>query len=693
MTSCCAHSTKEATWRTHQFGADHSGSSMKEGSNKLADQLPMGFMLPETTWEYVEELPDLRDGGPVAIDLETRDDGLANDRGSGWPYRAGRVVGVSMASSRGSHYAPLGHPDSPVADHAAVGRWVWDHARSGGLYFNASYDLGWSKIEWRWNTLPTDSVEDVQVMYFLLRETAKKWNLNGACDFAGVPRKDETILEKAAKAHGYHPKKDLWKLPARFVAPYAIQDAQSTLEAGRVLMTRIEAQGMQEAYRLECDLIPLLIHMREKGIRIDSSRIGEVRDQLLVTRDDALAQLTSHIGMGRTITMGDVGSPTWLGSMFREQNLPVAKTAIGNDSFESDTLEKIDHWLPQLVVRARKSNDAGEKFVGTYINDFCHRGRIHAEANAVATATTRFSYSSPPLQQMPSRVPEIATPIRGLFLPEPGEVWAAPDYSQQEYRLIVHFAAVCNMRGAMEAVERYRNDPSTDFHNYVVEITGLIRRKAKDTNFAKAFGAGKAKFALMTGMTLDDASITMDQYDRELPFVRGLGEFCKSRADKNGYVKLIDGARSHFDDWDAGWIDAEALREAKLLGIPTAPCDHAEAVRRRNDPNHPWHRRRLVRSGTHKAMNRLIQGSGARQTKLAMRECWREGIPPLLQMHDELDFSIDTEVRARRVAEIMREVVVLEVPVMVDLEFGPNWGAAKHTEWSEAFRAPGLRVS
>jgi hypothetical protein len=112
------------------------------------------------------------------------------------------------------------------------------------------------------------------------------------------------------------------------------------------------------------------------------------------------------------------------------------------------------------------------------------------------------------------------------------------------------------------------------------------------------------------------------------------------------------------------------------------PCSREEAERRVRDPNHAWHRRWIRRAETHKAMNALVQGSAARHTKRWMRACWREGIVPLLQMHDALDCSVASPELAERVAQLGREAVTLEVPMQVDLKFGRSWGDAKHT-WEE----------
>jgi DNA polymerase I-like protein with 3'-5' exonuclease and polymerase domains len=291
---------------------------------------------------------------------------------------------------------------------------------------------------------------------------------------------------------------------------------------------------------------------------------------------------------------------------------------------------------------------------------------------------------------MPSRDDEWAPLIRSCFLPEDGELWAGPDYSQQEYRLIVHVAELCRSRGAVQAADRYRRDPKTDFHEYVVEITKLIRRRAKDVNFAKAFGAGVSKFALMIGVSEDEARDIYNTYDEELPFVSITADKYTTFAKNNGYIKMIDGARGHFNLWEPSYRDFNREKSYKLADpeIDTQPCNETEAARRVNDNRHPWYRERLRRSFTHKAFNRMIQGSAARQTKKAMVDCYRAGYLPLIQLHDELGFSFNNEKDGLAVQSYMINAVKLNVPVMVDLEWGISWGRAaknKQTGYTATF--------
>ena len=335
---------------------------------------------------------------------------------------------------------------------------------------------------------------------------------------------------------------------------------------------------------------------------------------------------------------------------------------------------------------------AGANFVGKYILDYVVNGRIHAEihphrSEANGTKSFRFSYSDPPLQLMSSRDEELTPLIRGLFLPEEGEVWAKPDASQQEFRLAVHYAAVHNVPKTNIALERYRADPDTDFHAFAAQLTGLDRKHAKNVNFAKIYGAGVRKFAIMIGKPESEAKAIYEQYDRELPFLRALSQIYKSIAARQGYITLYDGARRHFDKWAPGGTWEKGA----------GPCERAEAERRLADPEHPWFGKGpLYRADIRNALNALIQGSAARHTKLWMRACWREGIVPLLQMHDALECSVATREQAEMVAQLCVEAIKLRVPMRVDLKFGRNWGDAKHT-WDElhniAETAPAISVT
>ena len=452
----------------------------------------------------------------------------------------------------------------------------------------------------------------------------------------------------------------------------------STLALYEKLNPILDQEKTRDAYRLDVDLLPMVLEMRRRGIRIDQDAAEQARNLLLGKRDAALAELSSQLGTA--VSMAEINSSKWKAKAFDANQIDYPRTPKGNPSFaagKSGWLAKHGHWLPRGIATAAKYDAAGTKFVEGHILNHIVNGRIHAEihpyrAEDGGTRSSRFAYSNPPLQQMPSRDPELGPLIRNVFLPEVGEFWAKPDVAQQEFRLLVHYAVQHKLRGAQEAADAYRNNPDADFHNVVAEMTGLDRSAAKATNFAKIYGAGVRKMAEMIGKPLDEVQAIVSQYDAKLPFVAALSTICQEKASRVGYTVLYDGARRHWNLWEV----------PRLYAKGAGPCGIEEARRRIADPEHPWYGQRLSRANVYTALNALVQGTAARHTKLWMRAVFREGIVPLLQMHDCLDCSVRTREQAELVAQLGCDAVSLEVPMRVDLKFGRSWGDASHT-WEE----------
>ena len=671
----------------------------------LPGQLPL--FLPDSDWESPKELPDLRGKiKELALDTETRDDSLSAGRGPGWAYGSVKIYGVSIAWDGGSFYAPVRHTDSDNFDIEHIQNWIENHEKSGIKFIahNANYDFA-SLMSDFFCKIPR-FIDDTMAMAVMCEENLPSYSLDSISKWVGIPGKDEHLLNEAAAAFGYakNVKSNLWRLPARFVGPYAVQDAVATLEIAKRLRQTIEFEGTREAYQLEMDLIPMVIEMRRRGIRVDTNRAEKSRDDLIKRRDNALIDLSKKLG--KSVSLKEINSAKHIEEWFNKEQIPFRRTEKNQQGkFDIEWMEKHEHWLPKSITIIRQLEMAQSKFLQGFILDYAHNGRIHASINQFrneegGTRSHRFSYSDPPLQQQYSRgktplKDELVDTVRGCFLPEIGEIWESTDYSQQEYRLLVHFAELLKAKKADIAGDQYRNNPSTDFHKFVAEITGLERTKAKDANFAVIFGAGIAKFALMTNLDENEAREVRLQYDQQLPFAKEANEICKAAAERRGFIRLIDGARSHFNFWEPAYRDWK--EESLYRGNEgCTPCSLEEAQKRINDPNHPWDGR-LVRSFTHKSLNRLIQGSAARQTKKAMKLCWDEGIVPLLQMHDELCFSVSSEKEGLRAAELMKDAIKLTVPMKTDIEYGTSWGTARKIEtkqkeilygatWSEAIR-------
>lgn len=638
-------------------------------------QLPL--FLPPSTWVAPTSLPDVR-GEMVGLDIECRDDGLANNMGPGWPYGMGYIAGVSLTWSGGKIYAPLRHPESVCYDHDTVGRWIGSIFGSCTVCMhNASYDLGWLRSVM---CLPYPRrLHDSMVMAAILDENRRgQYNLDAVARWRGVAGKNEGLLQEAALAFGIDPKREMWRLPAHYVGPYAEDDAAAALNCVQSMLPEIEQLELTDAYQLEIDLLPLLYEMRRRGIRIDSAAAERGILDIDRQRDQLLADLGRRVG--RQLDVRAIGMVEVREKLFDSESLPYPKTPKTNrGSFKARWLEQQTHWLPRTLVKINKLQRLAHVFLEGHILGSMHRGRIHAEMHSTnsdegGTRTSRFSYSGPPLQQMPSKVEKdsdddrkmAVAAVRNCFLPENDTVWVVEDYSQQEPRLTVHFAAVSNCRGAEEAVRYFKEHPDPDYHTMVAEMTGLPRDPAKIINLALAYDKRVRALARDLKCSVEEAQSMMDQYHERLPFVKPLHDLCDRRAASRGYIKLIDGARRNYNLWNVGYTPD--------LEIP--PCSYEEAMCRVADPDHPWYRGAVRRANTRTAMNALVQGSAARQTKRAMKNCWDEGFVPMLQMHDDLNFSISSDQESERIGEIMRDAIPLLVPMKVDREHGRSWGEA-----------------
>ena len=234
-------------------------------------------------WQPPSELPDLRRVGIIALDLETHDAALAADRGSGWATRQGHICGISIAhrtdGALRSLYIPIQHPDTDNFAAERVYRWLKDLVASDLRFVtqNGLYDWGWLRTEGGVLMPPGDRIEEIGALATLVDENRHRYSLKALCQWRGLPGKDETLLLEGCAALGlitdkrkkFRPQNHLWRLPARHVGPYAKADAVSTLHLFEELNPILDQQNTRAAYRLECDLLPMVLEMRRRGVRID----------------------------------------------------------------------------------------------------------------------------------------------------------------------------------------------------------------------------------------------------------------------------------------------------------------------------------------------------------------------------------------------------------------------------------------
>jgi DNA polymerase I-like protein with 3'-5' exonuclease and polymerase domains len=613
----------------------------------------------ETEWSAPTEFPDLTKHKTIAIDLETRDDGLGANKGPGWATNDGYVVGIAVASGDFHGYFPIRHANGPNLDLKMTLGWLQEQMDTPGITkvcHNAPYDIGWLMAE---GIKVQGPIIDTLIAAPLVDENRFSYRLDLlGKEYIGM-RKDEKILRAAATEWGIDPKAEMWKLPARFVGGYGEQDAVMTLKLWEYLKAQIEKQELWSVFDLESRVLPGVIDMRARGVRVDLDRAEQSRKILRERKQELLAFVKDKTGVDVEVWAADS-----IKKVFEDLGLPYPRTDAGAPSFTKDFLKDHPNEVAQTINKIREADKADSTFIDSILR-YEHKGRIHCEMHQLrsddgGTVTGRFSSSSPNLQQIPARDPEIKRLIRGIFVPEEGEQWGSFDYASQEPRLLLHFAASMPARMRGEMVDKFVEEfhaGNDDLHQMVADMAGLSRKPAKTVNLGIMYGMGKGKLANQLGISEDEAKRLLNLHEEKVPFVRTLANAASQRAESQGQIRTILGRLCRFDMW-----------EPRSFGY-NKPLKYDEAVKEYGTVGQG-----IRRAFTYKALNRLIQGSAADQTKLAFAQCYEAGHKPMLQVHDELCFSTNSEQQVSEIVEIMENGLDLKVPSKVDVALEKDWG-------------------
>lgn len=634
---------------------------------------------PEWNPPRIDDLPDWSGAKRICIDVETKDEGLANDLGPGVRFPGSYVTSYQFAIEDGpAFFLPVQFQGGDNLDREKVESYLREQcSKFTGTIVGANlpYDLDYMqereivfpKVKW---------FRDIQLAGPILNEYERSYSLEALANKYELPGKDDTELKEACRAHGIRVVKKsrkwmnhIWKLPARYVQEYGIQDVRLPLQILRKQERQIDAEDLWNIYDLESRVLPVVLAMRRHGVRIDIDKLNHIEDFTVKEEKLSLRQLEHDTGV--KVDFGDVWRAEPLSEALSRVGITCPKTINPKTdkeeiSVDADFLKGCKNSVADHILRARQMNKARTTFVHM-IRSHLVGDRIHctfnqlrktkSDGSSVGTITGRFSSADPNMQQQPSKRGVLGNLWREIYVPDVGCEWASCDYSQQEFRLVVHFAARAivkgkHLKGALEAAQAYIDDPDVDAHQAVADMVGISRTKAKTINFSIIYGAGGAKvcsqldlptkFVMskrlkkMIEVAGDEGEALLKNFNSKASYLKAMSELASSQAEKNGYVRTLLGRKCRFP-----------------IG---------------ND------RRRMF---TWKALNKLIQGSAADQTKLATIKCFEAGLCPQLQIHDELDKSIKNRDEAEEIAHIMRTCAPLTIPVKVDIEIGPSWGEAR----------------
>lgn len=584
---------------------------------------------PESKWvpPNLSELPDYRKAKLIAIDTETCDPNLLT-MGPGFLRGESYVVGISLAAEGfPAIYLPIRHEGGGNLDFDRVISYIADmlSTNTPKLGANILYDID------SLNTLGINiggAWNDIQIAEPLINEHLPVSLAALSRKYLGLS-KDETLLREAAATFNIDPKGELWKLPAKFVGPYAEADARLPLEIFRQQKEILTLGYLDNLYQLETDLLKVIWAMRKQGIRIDLNALDRLNNEWDIKIESMLKELENKYPFKINLW-----ESKFLQRVAEYHNLNIPYTAKGNPSLTNNWL--LGNPYTKLIGETRQLVKMKRDFIEGGLVKYLNGDRIHAQFHSLrkekgGTISGRFSSSNPNLQQIPARHPIFGKALRSLFIAEEGEHFVAADYSGQELRIASHYAYMSKAPGSVDLFNAYKANINLDLHQYIADIAGIDRRTAKTVSFLILYGGGPTKLMFEIKCDEDHARNIFKTYNEAFPAFRYTAELATSRAEERGYVKTILGRYRHFNPGDAYY----------------------------------------------KAFNSIIQGSAADQTKQAMVNLSQEGIVPLGCIHDELIFSIDDLKKIELIKEIMEQAIQFRIDHVVDIKSGSNWSQCK----------------
>ena len=608
---------------------------------------------PQSEWFPPDEFPNLSKYDEISIDLETKDPDLKT-KGSSSMRGQGDVVGIAIAVKDWAAYYPIAHESGPNLERKKVLGWFQDVLKTNAdkIFHNAIYDLCWIH---RLGLKIHGKIIDTMIMASLVDENRFRYDLNSvSSDYTGLG-KNETALQDAAKEWGVDAKSEMYKLPAMYVGEYAERDAEITLALWQELKKEIKAQELTSIVELECNVLPCILDMKIRGVRVSESQVDMLETKLKKEYNSEIERIHKDTGI-----YPEVWAAKSIESICNKLGIDdfdrTEKTK--KPSFTKNYLKNHKNKTLKRIAKARELDKLSNTFLES-IKNFVYKGRIHADIHQLrgevgGTITGRLSYSNPNLQQLPNYT-NIGMGIRSIFMPEEGHRWGCFDYSQQEPRLVVHYAlATLGTTGVASIADAY-HEGEADFHTMVAEIANIPRKQAKTINLGLFYGMGRAKLQAQLGVTESRAKDLLNTYHSAVPFVKQLIYHTMDRAQERGWIRTVLGRKCRFNMWEPatfGMHKPQTFEEASL--------EHGS--------------RNIKRAFTYKALNKLIQGSAADMTKKAMVDLKNEGLAPMIQLHDELNISFENNQQADRIKEIMEQAVPLKIPNKVDFEDGECWG-------------------
>ena len=441
--------------------------------------------------------------------------------------------------------------------------------------------------------------------------------------------------------------KSMRDLSPTLVYEYACEDADITLQLKNKLEPELKKHECEKLfYEIEMPLMPVLAEMEMNGVCLDTESLKET-STILTNRLKEIERRIYELA-GKAF---NIASPKQVGTILFDELKIIEKpkkTKTGQYVTSEDVLLQLKH--KHEIVADILEYRGLTKLLGTYIDTLpqlinTRTGHIHTSFNQTVTATGRLSSSDPNLQNIPIRG-EDGKEIRKAFVPEPGCLFFSADYSQIELRVMAHLSGDEEMiRVFTEGHDLHAATAATIYKKPIDEVTRDERTKSKRANFGIIYGITVFGLAERLDISRDEAKLLIDGFFDTFPKVKNYMEQAKAEARQKGYVETLFGRRRYLPDINSQNATVRGFAERNAINAP-------------------------------------IQGTAADIIKVAMIRIFRrfqeEGIRSkmILQVHDELNFSVFPEEKSRVeaiVLEEMQHAFTMKVPLVADSGFGSNW--------------------
>lgn len=515
--------------------------------------------------------PNLQKYDRFAYDTET----------TGLQYKVDRVFGFSISTPDGQDFY------YDIRETPRAVDWINDQFdRFSGLIIchHASFDFRMS--DHTGIHIPINQLDDTVVRACLIDEQLFDYSLDALCKkYLGVGKYGDIYRELADLFGGRATKNvqmpRLHMAPPSTVAPYAKTDTRRTLQLWDWQQKEIVKQKLQDIVAFELGLMPTFIRAEMRGIRVDVDYAEQAMDKLTPFIDEGQDKLNKIAGFDV-----NVNSAPQIKELFApvegpngwetKDGVPIGTTPNGGPSISADTLREMEDPIAKHILELRSLLKTRDTFLKKHVIEHNVNGRVYPNISQTkgeqgGAGTGRVQYQDPAMGQIPSRDKVKAAIVKPCFLPDEGMVWCSTDMNSFEVRT---FADLINNK---EIIAEYKKNPKLDLHQFVADLTGLVRNaeysgqpNAKQLNLSMIFNSGNGAIADKMGMgwhwetflprgKVDipenyitykkphrEAMDVIEKYHKRIPGVKELMEECKQEAMQNGFIQTRFGRKLRF---------------------------------------------------------------------------------------------------------------------------------------------------